>query len=191
MMLQTRQLLGADYRRLTGASATGWWALYAHTFRDRAYATVFAYRVLSGSLHNKVRFHALRLLMAVLVPSRKDMDIDVRARIGPGLVVYHGSGLVVGSGITAGANLTLEHGVTLGNRIGSSVEGAMGWPTLGNDCFVGCGAAVLGPIRLGDGVRVGANAVVLTSVPDGCTAVGVPARTITPRTPRPPASPGA
>jgi serine O-acetyltransferase len=113
-----------------------------------------------------------------LVPHRKDIELNSSAKIGEGLVIYHGSGLVVGSGIRAGKHLTLEHGVTLGNRIGSSIEGAFSWPVIGDDCFIGCGAAVLGPVRLGDGVKVGANAVVLSDVPVNCTAVGVPARII-------------
>jgi serine O-acetyltransferase len=112
----------------------------------------------------------------VFVPHRNDIELNVQANIGEGLVVYHGSGLVVGSGIKAGKNLTLEHGVTLGNRIGSSIDEAFSWPVLGDNCFIGCGSAVLGPVRLGDNAKVGANAVVLCDVPENCSAVGVPAK---------------
>jgi serine O-acetyltransferase len=175
-------LLQRDYARLTGSDDdAGWLEILLHTFRDSTFGSVFIYRALSGSRSSRLKFHALRLLLGALVPHRKDIELAASADIGEGLIVYHGSGLVVGSGIKAGKNLTLEHGVTLGNRIGSRIDGAFSWPVLGDNCFIGCGAAVLGPVRLGDNARVGANAVVLCDVPDNCSAVGVPARVLQPR----------
>jgi serine O-acetyltransferase len=171
------QLLQKDYARLTGSDAdAGWFKIYQHTLRNSTFGTVFVYRVLSNSLGRRLRFHLLRLLMLFVVPQRKDIELNPLAQIGEGLVVYHGSGLVVGSGIKAGKNLTLEHGVTLGNRIGSSIDEAFSWPVLGDNCFIGCGAAVLGPVRIGNNAKVGANAVVLCDVPDNCSAVGIPAK---------------
>jgi serine O-acetyltransferase len=170
-------LLQKDYARLTETNETAsLLKIYLHTLRDSTFGTVFIYRFLSCSLSNKLRFHLLRFVMSIFVPFRKDIELNVQAKIGEGLVVHHGSGLVVGSGIRAGKNLTLEHGVTLGNRIGSSIDEAFSWPVLGDNCFVGCGSAVLGPVRLGDNAKVGANAVVLCDVPDNCSAVGVPAK---------------
>jgi serine O-acetyltransferase len=169
--------LKEDYGRLTGSGRkVGLLKIYFHTFRNTTFGTIFIYRVLSNSLNNKIKFHLLKLIMRFIVPHRKDIELNVQAQIGEGLVIYHGSGLVVGSGVSAGKNLTLEHGVTLGNRIGSSTNNAMSWPVLGDNCFIGCGAALLGPVRIGNNVKVGANAVVICDVPDDCTAVGVPAR---------------
>ena len=170
-------LLQKDYARLTGSSgAASLFKMYLHTLRNSTFGSVFIYRFLSCSLKSKLRFRFLRLMLGVVVPHRKDIELNVQASIGEGLVVYHGSGLVVGSGIKAGKNLTLEHGVTLGNRIGSSIDEAFSWPILGDNCFIGCGAAVLGPVRLGNNAKVGANAVVLCDVPENCSAVGVPAK---------------
>jgi serine O-acetyltransferase len=170
-------LLQKDYARLTGSGGkAGLLKIYLHTLRNNTFGTVFIYRVLSNSLNNKIKFHFLRFMMSVFVPFRKDIELNVQAKIGEGLVVYHGSGLVVGSGIKAGKNLTLEHGVTLGNRIGSSIDEALSWPILGDNCFIGCGAKVLGPVRLGNNIKIGANAVVLCDVPDNCSAIGVPAK---------------
>lgn len=169
--------LQKDYARLTGSGeAASLFRIYLHTLRDSSFGAVFVYRFLSCSLRNKLKFHLMRLVMRLFVPLRQDIELNVQAEIGEGLIVYHGSGLVVGSGIKAGKNLTLEHGVTLGNRIGSSIDDAFSWPVLGDNCFVGCGSAVLGPVRLGNNAKVGANAVVLCDVPENCSAVGVPAR---------------
>ncbi|TWJ17315.1 serine O-acetyltransferase [Geobacter argillaceus] len=175
-------LLQKDYARLTESSETSsLFKIYLYTLRNSTFGTVFIYRFLSCSLGNKPKFHLLRLVLSMLVPHRKDIELNVQARIGEGLVVYHGSGLVVGSGIKAGKNLTLEHGVTLGNRIGSSIDEAFSWPVLGDNCFIGCGAAVLGPVRLGSNAKVGANAVVLCDVPENCSAVGIPAKILYPK----------
>jgi len=176
------QLLQKDYARMTNTiDDAGWFKIYLQTLRNSTFGTVFVYRVLSKSLGRRLRFHLLRLLMILFVPQRKDIELNPLAQIGEGLIVYHGSGLVVGSGIKAGKNLTLEHGVTLGNRIGSSIDEAFSWPVLGDNCFIGCGAAVLGPVRIGNNAKVGANAVVLCDVPDNCSAVGIPAKILRPR----------
>ena len=68
-----------------------------------------------------------------------------------------------------GSNVTLVHGITIGMR------NVRGFPTIADDVFIGAGARVLGEIRVGEGAKIGANAVVLTDVPAGATAVGVPA----------------
>lgn len=93
--------------------------------------------------------------------------------IGPGFVISHGHGTVI-SARAIGRRLWVHHQVTIGWTYG---HGA-GMPTIGDDVFVGAGAKILGPVRVGDGARIGANAVVLRDVPDGATAVGVPAEVI-------------
>jgi serine O-acetyltransferase len=94
--------------------------------------------------------------------------IGTRAEFGRGLVLIHPVGVVINSSVTAGMNVWIESGVVIGENRGKS-------PRLGNDIFIGSGAKVVGDIRLGDGSRIGANAVVLKDVPPGATAVGVPA----------------
>ncbi len=170
------KLIQQDYGRLTNGQEARWLNIYLMTWKNPVFGSIVIYRVLSNSLGRKICYHLLWILLSLLVPHRNDMELNSSAKIGGGLVIYHGSGLVVGSGIKAGKNLTLEHGVTLGNRIGSSTESPFSSPVIGDDCFIGCGAAVLGPVRLGDGAKVGANAVVLSDVPANCTAVGVPAK---------------
>ncbi|MFO8008361.1 MAG: DapH/DapD/GlmU-related protein [Candidatus Brocadiia bacterium] len=93
------------------------------------------------------------------------------ARFGPGLVVLHSVGVVVNSAVRAGRNVIIESGVTIGAEKG-------GCPSIGDNVFIGSGAKLIGPIRVGSDVRIGANAVVLEDVPDGATVVGVPAKVV-------------
>lgn len=109
-------------------------------------------------------------------------DLAWQASVGPGLRLYHPTGVVLGPDVVVGSNCVLQQGITLGavRERGQMADGRMDSPTLGDDVTVGAGARVLGPIRVGDGAMVGANAVVLADVPAGHLAVGVPAR-VTPR----------
>lgn len=103
------------------------------------------------------------------------IEIHPGAVIGRRFFIDHGMGVVIGETAVIGDDVTLYHGVTLG---GTSWQKGKRHPTLGNDVVVGAGAKVLGPIEIGDGARVGSNAVVVKSVPAGMTAVGVPGRLI-------------
>ena len=85
-------------------------------------------------------------------------------------------GVVIGETAEIGDNVTIYHGATLG---GTGKDKGKRHPTIGNNVIIGAGAKVLGPLYLGDNVKVGANAVVLTDVPANSTAVGIPARIVT------------
>lgn len=93
------------------------------------------------------------------------------ATFGPGFVLIHSQGIVINGQVRGGANIHLEHQVTIGAEKGQS-------PVLGNDVFVGAGAKIVGPVTIGDGARIGANAVVVKDVPAGVTVGGVPARVL-------------
>ncbi len=105
------------------------------------------------------------------------IEIHPGARIGQRFFIDHGMGVVIGETAEIGDDCTLYHGVTLG---GTSWEKGKRHPTLGNNVVVGAGAKVLGPIILGDGVRVGSNSVVVKDVLSGATVVGVPGRVVCP-----------
>jgi len=94
--------------------------------------------------------------------------IGRRAEFGPGFVLIHSQGVVINTSVRGGRNVKVEHQVTIGAERDQS-------PVLGDDVFIGAGARILGAIRIGSNVRIGANAVVVKDVPDGVTAVGVPA----------------
>ncbi len=103
------------------------------------------------------------------------IEIHPAARIGPGFFIDHGMGVVIGETTEIGDNVTLYQGVTLG---GTGKEKGKRHPTLGNNIVVGTGAKILGGITIGSYVKIGANSVVLSSVPDHSIVVGVPGRVI-------------
>jgi serine O-acetyltransferase len=105
------------------------------------------------------------------------IEIHPGATIGRRVFIDHGMGVVVGETAEIGDDSTLYHGVTLG---GTSWNKGKRHPTLGKGVVVGAGAKSLGPIHVGDSAKIGSNAVVVRNVPLGATAVGIPARIVTP-----------
>ncbi len=103
------------------------------------------------------------------------IEIHPAARIGRRLIIDHGMGVVIGETAEVGDDVYLYHQVTLG---GTSSERGKRHPTIGNNVIVGAGAKILGGITVGDGARVGANAVVVQSVAANETVVGIPARPV-------------
>ena len=103
------------------------------------------------------------------------IEIHPGASIGRRFFIDHGMGVVIGETAEIGDDCTLYHGVTLG---GTSWNKGKRHPTLGNGVVLGAGAKILGPITIGDGARVGSNAVVVKSVPPGATAIGIPAHIV-------------
>jgi serine O-acetyltransferase len=103
------------------------------------------------------------------------VEIHPGAAIGRRLFIDHALGVVIGETAEIGNDVTLYHGVTLG---GTTWNKEKRHPTLGNSVLVGSGAKILGPITLGNNVRVGANSVVIKDVPPCCTVVGIPGRVI-------------
>lgn len=93
------------------------------------------------------------------------------ADFGDAFVLLHSNGVVINTGVRGGRNIYLEHQVTIG------ADGERN-PILGDDIYVGAGAKIIGPVRVGSRVKIGANAVVVRDVPDGCTVVGIPARVV-------------
>ncbi|WP_448586708.1 serine O-acetyltransferase EpsC [Thermaurantiacus sp.] len=105
------------------------------------------------------------------------IDIHPGARIGKNLFIDHGF-VVIGETAEVGDNVTIYQGSTLGGTNPANGIGGKRHPTIGNDVVISLGAAILGPITVGDGARIGANAVVTKDVPPGATMVGIPARPI-------------
>ena len=103
------------------------------------------------------------------------IEIHPGATIGRRFFIDHGMGVVIGETAVIGDDVTLYHGVTLG---GTSWNKGKRHPTLADGVVVGAGAQILGPITIGEGAKVGSNAVVVKDVPEGATAVGNPARII-------------
>ena len=127
--------------------------------------------------------HALHRLRVPLIPRLTSqlgrfltgVEIHPGAKIGEGLFIDHGMGVVIGETAEIGDDCSLFQSVTLG---GTSTKRAKRHPTLGNNVVVGAGASLIGAIRVGDNVRIGAGSVVVTSGPDNATVVGVPGHVV-------------
>jgi serine O-acetyltransferase len=113
--------------------------------------------------------HISRLITAI--------DIHPGAKIGRNFFIDHGF-VVIGETAEIGDNVTMYQGSTLGGTNPTNGVGGKRHPTLGDDVIVSLGAAILGPITVGAGARVGANAVVTKDVPEGATMVGIPAKPV-------------
>lgn len=123
-------------------------------------------------IHNKGHKFIARYISQV---SRFFTGIEIHpgAKIGDEILIDHGSGVVIGETAEVGNRVTIYQGVTLG---GTGNHTGKRHPTLGNDIIVGSGAKVLGPITIGDGCKIGANATVLDDIPENSTVVGVKAQ---------------
>ncbi|ELC8424557.1 serine O-acetyltransferase [Clostridium perfringens] len=128
------------------------------------------YRIAHGLY--KIKLFFLARLISQLGRFFTGIEIHPGAKIGKGLFIDHGMGVVIGETAEIGDNVTIYHGVTLG---GTGKDKGKRHPTIGNNVIIGCGAKILGPISIGDRAKIGANSVVLKNVPNGKTAVGIPA----------------
>jgi serine O-acetyltransferase len=154
-------------RRLNGGSWLSFslWVMLNYYFGRWALRRRFALcRWLLGKLYGLNKF----VLLCVT-----HSEVHREADIGRDLHLVHGSNIHVHPGVKIGDECGIMHDVTLG-----TVPQRQGVPVIGDKVFIGAGAKVLGPVRIGDGAVVGANSLVLQDVPDGAMAVGVPARII-------------
>ena len=141
----------------------GFKAVRSHRRAHRAYLKGHYF------LARLINFHSYR---------RTGIDIHPGAKLGRGVFIDHGTGVVIGETAEVGDDVTIYQGATLG---GTGKDTGKRHPTIGRGVTVGAGAKVLGPITIGDHVKIGAGAIVLKDVPDHCTVVGNPGRIV--RTP--------
>ena len=135
---------------------------------------VIVHRYLSHPLY-KIKIRFLARLISQISRFFTGIEIHPGAKIGKGLFIDHGMGVVVGETTEIGDNVTLYQGVTLG---GTGKDTGKRHPTIGSNVVIGSGAKVLGPIYIASGSKIGANSVVLKDTKTDSTAVGIPARLI-------------
>ena len=134
---------------------------------------IFFHRIAHFFYTKKLYFIAR--LISQIARHLTGIEIHPGAKVGKRLLIDHGMGVVIGETAEIGDDVLLYHGVTLG---GTGKDKGKRHPTLGNNVVIGAGAKVLGPIYIGSNSKVGANSVVLKDVPEGATAVGIPAKNI-------------
>jgi serine O-acetyltransferase len=142
---------------------------------------IWAYRFSHALWQRNAKFVAR--LVSSLARVLTGVDIHPAASIAPGVFIDHAMGVVIGETAEVGEDVTIYQGVTLG---GTSLSRGKRHPTIGAGTIIGAGAKVLGPITIGEHSRIGANAVVLKSVPANSVVVGVPGRITTRNRPRTP-----
>lgn len=132
---------------------------------------------LSHAIARRPRLLPLAMLLRGRALRRSGAEIHPTAQIGPGLLLQHSSGVVIGGAVRIGRNCRLSQGATLGY---SSANSAGEWaqPVVGDDVTIGAHAVVLGGVRVGDGAAIGANSVVTSDIEPGTVVAGVPARVI-------------
>jgi serine O-acetyltransferase len=130
---------------------------------------LLAYRVAHALMLARVPL--LPRLLSLLTRAFTGIEIHPAARVGQGLFIDHGAGVVIGETAEIGDNVTLYQGVTLG---GTGFATGKRHPTVQDNVTIGSGAKLLGPITIGHGAKIGANSVVITDVPPNCTVVGNP-----------------
>jgi serine O-acetyltransferase len=146
------------------------WAIVAYRFRRWAHAARMP-SILSLLLRAAGR------LIAGVVEAVTHIELPPQASIGPGLFLPHAGYVIVASNATIGRHCTLTQGVSIGHRAGGT-ELSFASPVIGDRVYVGPGAAILGPVNVGDDVLIGANAVVINSVSSRAVVVGNPGRVI-------------
>ena len=142
---------------------------------------IWAYRIAHALWERNAKFVAR--LVSSFARVLTGVDIHPGAKLAPGVFIDHAMGVVIGETTEVGENVTIYQGVTLG---GTSLSRGKRHPTIGAGTIIGAGAKVLGPITIGEHSRIGANAVVLKSVPANSVVVGVPGRITTRNRPRTP-----
>ena len=141
---------------------------------------VFFYRI--ANFFHLAKFHLIARIVSQLARFFTGVEIHPAAKIGKNLFIDHGMGVVIGETSEIGNDVTIYHAVTLGG-ISPSIDTDLQrnekrHPTIGDNVVIGSGAQILGPIKVGKGARIAANAVVVNDVTDDTTMVGVPAKAI-------------
>lgn len=147
------------------------------------FEAIFCYSSLKALIYHRwahKHYNKERYILARMISqkARKKTGIEIHpgAKIGKNLFIDHGMGVVIGETAEIGDNVTMFHGVTLG---GIGGEGNVKrHPTVEDNVMIGAGAKILGPITIGKGSKIGANAVVLKDVPPYSTVVGIPGKVV-------------
>lgn len=160
-LLDTCRELDAD-RRLHGLNSGGFWTLAVYRYGRWSLGLRSPSARWCGSKVYGVAKQAVQLLTGV--------DLDRNTQVGSGLHIIHPGMISIHPDAKLGERVGIMHGVTIGTNMGDGV------PTIGNDVFIGCHASVLGNVKIGDGARIAANSLVISDVPAGAVAIGVPAR---------------
>ncbi|AUX24213.1 acetyltransferase [Sorangium cellulosum] len=169
-MLRTLRLIVADVRqKATWCYGSAPLPTILKTLATDGTAAMILYRLTQAA-----RTHRMPVVEMVLNKTTNLVGgcvIGRGADFGPGFVLIHSNGVVINGNVRGGSNVLIEHQVTIGADRRQT-------PVLGSDLFIGAGAKIIGAVTVGDGARIGANAVVVKDVAPNTTVVGIPARPV-------------
>lgn len=136
---------------------------------------IVIHRYISHPLY-KIKLPFLPRLISQIMRFLTGIEIHPGAKIGKGLFIDHGFGIVIGETSEIGKNCVMYHNVTLG---GTGKHQGKRHPSIGNNCILGTGSILLGPMRIGNNVKIGADTFVINkNIPDNCTVVGTPGKIV-------------
>lgn len=164
------RLLAEDLRQkaVWCYGASDWRSIFKALLTDGTAAMIF-YRLMQAS--RRLRLVPLEFIFNKMNAVCCQCIIGRGAEFGSGFVLIHSNGVVINGQVRGGQRIFIEHQVTVGAE-------RRQMPSLGNDIFIGAGAKIIGAISIGDGARIGANAVVLHDVPAYATVAGIPAKVV-------------
>lgn len=165
--------IAADLKRYNRKN-TSLYNLVWCLFLEPGFQAALSYRVRNRTARLPLIGSLAQAILAQLSAMLSGCYISARCTIGPGLFLAHPIGVVIAKNAVIGSNVDIYQNVTLG-QLSDANAGA---PTIGDNCCLYAGAVILGDITVGQGARIGANAVVIKDIPASSTAVGVPARVL-------------
>jgi serine O-acetyltransferase len=169
-MLRTFRLIKSDLRaKAEWCYGSAGWKNVVKTLLTDGTPAMFWYRLMQWA--RRWRLVPLEMLFNRLNTICCGCIIGRGADFGPGFVLVHSIGVVINGSVRGGADIKIEHQVTIGAERRQS-------PVLGSNVFLGAGAKIIGSVKIEDGARVGASAVVVKDVPAHSTVVGIPAKTV-------------
>jgi serine O-acetyltransferase len=169
-MLRFSRLLADDLRaKAQWCYASQHWPAIVKTLLTDGTAAMIWYRLMQAA--RRWRLSPLEMIFNKLNAICCNCIIGRGAEFGPGFVLVHSTGVVINGQVRGGEHVYIEHQVTIGAEQRQS-------PVLGDHVFIGAGAKIVGPVMIGSHARIGANAVVVDDIPEGATAVGIPAKVV-------------
>lgn len=169
-------LLTEDYTRVSKQPSSGWVSFYKKAITNAGFRGVFLYRL--GRFHYLNKRYKLASLFQRVMHHTTHCWISVSADIGPGFLIAHVGGIIVGGDTKIGSYCDIRQNVTFGGNFNKEREDGTSQPKVGNYVSFGAGCVVLGPIHIGSHSIVGANSVVNRDVPERVIVFGVPAKVV-------------
>ncbi|MVZ65765.1 serine O-acetyltransferase [Sphingobacterium sp. DK4209] len=168
------QKLKCDYKQYKNSQRASSIAIFGFVIFNAGFRAVFLYRL--GFYFRTKKLRLLAIVCEKIMHHLCNCWISTNAKIGEGFCIRHVGCIVIGGRVVVGRNFDIRQGVTLGGNSNKRDMDGNSQPIIGNNVLVGAGAKILGPVKIGDFCKIGANAVVITSFDGNSSIGGVPAR---------------